>query len=633
MATLLLVLASTWLAQDAPRPGVAAWDTGTESAQTLTLEKAEPGLAWKKAEAGTPLKGDLVITNGRLLAVVRKQGVGLELYSIRSGKPVYRSRLELAPSAVEKIDLTESGRGGAVVELSWKGAAGRFRLPKGEPFVEVQALDGRALRIDCLGRFVLLPDFFADDILVDARRLPLDRVELPSENFVLHFTGNHDAIVMGVFENRDEDVQVTLAGTDHERSITGSEIAFGQKGRKVWVAVLDGPGLWTSVDVTPDDKKKVLPLPWQMPFVAQWRCDFTRSDDLTDSWDLLLPAPGGDGFIKPSWITQDGRISNPSRTSSGEVDPDAYKPGGPASDRLGPDRKRWTTVLGQVQYPCWTDADRNGFLQPLDHKKVTFSGPVLIYPMNRLVETPVEWYTPVDVVRNTLGVGPCQYLLDVEGQKQEHVGRATCHVRTLLNATYGAGEQKAKRKEVEIYLGDGLDFVTHIRHRVLAYVDFGHDLRKYLAAEREAHPELKVAVDTLDGVAKEIDARVGARMDEMKKNPRLAPFASEVAARGEETTPPALAAALNREFLKTLLGYDGADWKDRLKKEYTDPLTAIGGAQDEMVGECRWVVKALRQKAGILIATDPKVASLAEEVRARTQKILRGGAAYEGARH
>ena len=70
-----------------------------------------------------------------------------------------------------------------------------------------------------------------------------------------------------------------------------------------------------------------------------------------------------------------------------------------------------------------------------------------------------------------------------------------------------------------------------------------------------------------------------------------------------------------------------------LEIECTDPLTTIGGQQDEMVGECRWVVKALRQKAGILMAMDPKVAPLAAEVRNRTQKILRGGAAYEGARH
>ena len=42
-----------------------------------------------------------------------------------------------------------------------------------------------------------------------------------------------------------------------------------------------------------------------MPFVAQWRVDFTRKDDLTDSWDMLLPDPNSDGFIKPSWLAQE----------------------------------------------------------------------------------------------------------------------------------------------------------------------------------------------------------------------------------------------------------------------------------------------------------------------------------------
>jgi hypothetical protein len=621
MATLILVLALS--AQ------VGAWDT-VEPAADLSQRSG-----WKALEAGASPQGDLVVTNGKILGVARKQGSGLEIYSLRSGKPIYRSRLAPPGAApVEKMVLSEVGRGAAAVEISWKNTAVRFRIPKGELFVESQALAGDApLRIDCAGRYVILPDFFADDILVDARRLPIDRVDLPSENFVLHFTGEHDAIVMGVFENRDQDVRVTLSGKDENRAITGSEIAFGQKGRKIWVSVLEGPGMWHSVDIGPEHKKQILPLEWTMPFVAQWRVDFTRKDELTDSWDMLLADPNSDGFIKPSWLAQDGKISEATKTAAGEVDRDAYKPGGPASDRLGPERNRWTTVLGKVQYPCWTDKSRKGFLQPLDHKKVLFSGPVVIYPSNRLADTPPEWYTPVDIVRNTLGVGPCQYILDVEGQKQEHVGRATCHVRTLLTETWTAGQQKAKRKEIENWLADAHDFVTHIRKRILAYVDFGRDLRKYLASQREAHPEAKEAIEALETIAKEIDTRVEARLESMRKNPKLAPFAAEVEERKEETTPPALAAALNRYFLKTFVDYEGADWKDRLKKEYTDPLTTIGGEQDEMVGECRWVVKALRQRAGILMATDPKAGPVAAEVRARTQKILRGGAAYEGARH
>ncbi len=634
LALTMLVAASGAEAQEASRSRMDVLDLGFASDVPLTAERLSAVGEARPGAAGAEPSGDLVISNGSLTAIARKKGTGLDLYSLRSGKPVFRARLERGGGPVRRVFLAESGRGGAVVEIAWKDASARFRIAKGQPFVESESLGGDApLRIDCPGRFVVLPDFFADDILVDARKLAQDRVELPSENFVLHFAGAGRSIVMGVFENRDQDVRVTLGGQGDNRLLTGSEIAYGGKGRKIWVSVLDGPGLWHAVDVGPADKKKVIALDWTRPFVAQWRVDFTRKDELTDSWDLLLPAPDGDGYVKPSWLAEDGKISEATRTSTGEVDRDAYKPGGPASDRLGPDRIRWTTVLGRVPYPCWTEKDGKGFLQPLDHKRVLFDGPVLIYPLNRLAETPVDGYTPVDVVRNTLGVGPCQYILDVEGQKQEHVGRATCHVRTLLGETYGAGQQKAKKAEVEHYLGDALDFVTHIRHRILAYVEFGRELRKFLEAEAAAHLEYKDAAASLDAIAQEIDVRVGARMESIRKNPKLQPVAAAVAERREDVTPPALAAELNRRFAATLLGYEGDDWKDRLKKEYTDPLTAIGGEQDEMVGECRWAVKALRQKAGILMASDPKVAPLAAEVRSRTQKILRGGAAYEGARH
>src|SRR5207253_1564025 len=183
-----------------------------------------------------------------------------------------------------------------------------------------------------------------------------------------------------------------------------------------------------------------------------------------------------------------------------------------------------------------------GFVQPLKNKKVTFDGPVLVYALSRLAETPVTSYTPVDIVRNTLGVGPCQHLLDVEGQKQEHVGRATCHVRTLLNEIYGKRQQKAKQKEIENYLGDALDFVTHIRNRVLAYVAFGKELREYLAEQRSAHPEFQEALESLGTLTREIDARVGPHEQAIRQHPTLKEAVAKVADQKLEPTPPALAA-------------------------------------------------------------------------------------------
>ncbi len=622
-----------------PRAGLAVWDTGKPATETLSAATIVAKHGWKPIasdETAHVFQGDAAIANGRVLAVARKHAAGVELYSLGAGKPVFRARLLLTPGAASNaLALTENSRTSVGLEVSSKSGAARFRLKKGELFIEVQAVaEAKTLRVECPSRFAVLPDFFADDILFDARKVPVDKVELPSENFLLHFTGKQDAIVMSVFENRAQDVRVTLAGKGDAREITGSEIDFGKKGSKIWVAVLEGPGIWHAIDVGAADAGKIMPLEWKMPFVAQWRVNFTRHDGLTDSWDMLLPDKAGDGYIKPSWLTQDGKISAANRTKSGAIDDDAYHMGWIASDRVNAARDRWTTVLKWVKYPCWSDHAGKGFLQPLDHKRLSFGGPVLIYPITRLAQTPIAQFTPVDVMRSTLGVGPCQHLLDTEGQKQEHVGRATCHVWRLLTDIYTNGEQKAKRKEIEIYLGDALDFVTHIRARIVLYVAFGKDLRKYLQEQRAAHPELKDKLDQLEALAREIDERVEPRMQAILQQPKLKEIAAKVAKRKEEPTPPALAAQLNRDFLASgLLDYSGADWQARLDKEYSDPITTIGGEQDEMVGECRWVVKALRQKAGILMATDPALAPIAAEIRARTQKMLRGGAAYEGARH
>ena len=222
---------------------------------------------------------------------------------------------------------------------------------------------------------------------------------------------------MCVFENRQQDVKVTLSGAGDRRIITGSEIGF--EGKKIWVALLEAPKIWHTRELKPADTGKVIPLDWTMPFPAQWRVDFTRSNDLTDSWEMLLQEKKNGKYIKPSWL------------GSGE-------------GQIDRDRQRWNTVLGTFPYPCWSDPDRQGYLQPLKSKVLQIRGPVVVYPINRVEQTPLDVYTVVDVMRNTLGVGPCQHILDVEGQKSEYKGRATCSVRDTLTPIYEKNEQKAE---------------------------------------------------------------------------------------------------------------------------------------------------------------------------------------------
>jgi hypothetical protein len=143
-------------------------------------------------------------------------------------------------------------------------------------------------------------------------------------------------------------------------------------------------------------------------------------------------------------------------------------------------------------------------------------------------------------------------------------------------------------------------------------VEFAHQLRDYLAAQKKAHPELSQVIAELDKLAERIDRRVASETAKIPK--------------------PDHVARLNQDFRKNVLDLEGPDALDRCKK-YGKALSDIGGEQDELVGECRWVARTLRQRAGILAALDPRVAPLAGEIRARTQQVLRNPAGYEWSRH
>jgi hypothetical protein len=598
--------APAWAADDAPPPaskppaGLAVWDTGQPAAKVLTSAALAGRNDWATIPPGKTadaFKGDAILSNGRIVAVLRRQDAALEVHAIKPDGVVARLRLRLQTTAgepaarLERAALVENTRGALTLEATFQTAKGievigKFRLKRGDVAVQVEPGAGAGkLRLECPGRFVVLPDFFADDITIDAKRLSPAAVDLPSENFVLHLTGEGDALGLCVFENRQQDVTVTLAGEGDQRQVTGSEIGF--EGKKVWVALLEAPQVWHARDLTPADTGKVIALDWKMPFPAQWRVDFTRPNDLNDSWEMLLQETKGGRFVKPSWL-------------------------GSGAEALDGNRRRWNTVLGTFQYPCWSDPDRRGYLQPLQNRALAFQGPALIYPIHRVQQTPLDAYTVVDVMRNTLGVGPCEHLLDLEGQRSEYRGRATCGVRDKLVPIYVKNQQQEKRAEVDRTLDEGLAFVKHIRGRITRYVEFGHQMRQYLAEQKKAHPECAAFIDDMDKLTQEIDTRVAARAAKIKT--------------------PEHVARMNADFRKNVLDADGPEALMGCQ-QYARALVEIGDNQDELSAECRWAVKTLRQRAGTGMALDPKVAPIAAVIRARTQEALRNPAGHEGARH
>ena len=130
----------------------------------------------------------------------------------------------------DKLALAEVAKGALTLEVAGKTSKGaavaaKLRLKKGDPALETEPAAGAArLRVEAPTRYAVFPDFFADDIVLDAAKVPIASIEAPSENFLLHLGGKNDSIVMAVFENREQDVKLSVAGEGEKRAFTASDI-------------------------------------------------------------------------------------------------------------------------------------------------------------------------------------------------------------------------------------------------------------------------------------------------------------------------------------------------------------------------------------------------------------------------
>ena len=123
-------------------------------------------------------------------------------------------------------------------------------------------------------RFVVLPDFFADDTVVDACQLPVAAADIPGEHFLMHLLGRGEAIVMPVWEKSGSDARLRIQEAGAGRLIAHSEIPYS--GGAIWLAFLEGSGIWHTRDIARSEAGTEIPLAWHRPFPAAWRVRESR---------------------------------------------------------------------------------------------------------------------------------------------------------------------------------------------------------------------------------------------------------------------------------------------------------------------------------------------------------------------
>ena len=166
--------------------------------------------------------------------------------------------------------------------------------------------------------------------------------------------------------------------------------------KPIWVACLEGAGLWHEQTAIPPGKKGRLS-DWKPPFPAKWRLDVLQGS--------------GETVVKLAW-----RRRRPSTEFAG-----------PASARA-----------------------------------------MLVYAMDRSQATPLTTFTPIDILRGTLGVGPCQYILQTEGLASD-ANPTPDNVMTWIEKQFSRKKEKKSADEIRERLAQMVEHVGQAQARIDQY--------------------------------------------------------------------------------------------------------------------------------------------------------------------
>lgn len=474
-------------AAESPSPFTTLSDTGTSSAAPLSSD----ALAAKKGWATVPedtlahrFGGDAVIMNDRVAVVFRREAAGAEVYSRLAGGSKQRAALvplaaDGAGGMLSGLKIIENSQASVMLEatLTSKGGVStfRFRLTAGESLLEVRGGQGAGrLRIVDQSQYLVVPDFFADDMVYDPARHDADRIGLPAENSVLGMTDDGNAIVACIWPSSRQNADLLLSAKNPERKIAGYEIDLPANS-KLWVAAMEGPGIWHVRKVGTQKSDAELALEWKPPMPARWRADFAFADGAGLSTYFADPGAG--------------------------PEPENAKSNG----------------------TCRFDAGRP-LVRVMD--AAATAGLVIVYPVERTRTTPLTSFCLIDIMRSALGVGPCQYVLDAEGLGNSE-SPTPDQVTHWVEKQF---EKKASKREVDLIREQLAKMAIQVKktdERVSEYMAFAAKIRQSCDDYAKAEPQTMV-VSRLAAIAQQLTNPAAST------HPVVEKLAGEVAAQADK---------------------------------------------------------------------------------------------------
>ena len=556
---------------DEYRPGTPLtylFDTGSAASERIAADELEAKTGWTllaEEDLEHAFKGDAVLVNDKLTVVLRAQGPGAEVYSQTAAGPTGRAVLMCLPSGatgvtgLASVQIVQNNPGAVAVEATWTTAGGpgrcsaRYRLTTGERTVEMSAhRAAERLLVVCRTRYVVVPDFFGDDMVFGPAALSRARFGLPAENLLLQLIRGRCAMVMCVWESSKQAAYAHLRSEGGKHVISGCEVQ-GVEGKRLWVAFLEGPNLWHERAIPALDANREILLDWKPPFAAKWRADLAGPDGVAES---------------------------------------AYFRGSGEGDQVA-------DTLGERRQQCRFEADR----ALVRIRPTAGTGPLagqsprtlVVYPLDRSRATPLTAFCPVDVLRSTLGVGPCQYVLQTEGLTSQ-TNPTPDGVMDWVESRFEKKRETESADQIGELLGQMTEHVGHVQARIEQYADFARRVRELSSGYRQE--DAFEAAQTLDRILDGLDETLSA---------------------GRSAEEPAQRATVLAEAIVGLIGGDNALAEcRRLGVE----IRRIGVVQERTLSKCRMAARRLKQQSRAVADGGPGSVELAKEIWTRAERIL-----------
>jgi len=547
-------------------------DTGKTAANPLVQEDFTAKIGWQvlgEDDLQHQFAGDAVILNDKLAVVIRRQARAAEVYA--RGEKSWKQRAVLTIRTADNalavrladIKTIENNPGAVMLQLDYATEKDdkitvAYRLTTGQVYLEVQpgaGMGNLCTRID--SSYLVVPDFFGDDMVWGAESFDGEKIGLPAENYFLHLLADRAGLVMAVWEADGIDAAGVLARQNGKNNISGSEIGCA-KDKRIWLAFIEDKNIWYEQNIPGHQQDENLKLNWQAPFPAKWRADFLGKGNFSQSWNF---------------------------SGTDDEETSASAAGGSGCCRL--DNNQAYINLSQLSMGN-------------SHAYTT----VIVYPLDRSRATDLTMFCPIDIMRNTLGVGPCQYILEKENLGAQ-LHPTPDQVVSWVEKQFEKKKEKALAGEIKSRFEQMLDHIDRARARIGEYRDFAGQVRNLtepIAGDQKIAEAVKALQETADQMEKTI-----AGMTDEAKNPQAA-----------------------RQLADKITALIGKDNVLRDCRQWGSKLKAIGAAQDKTISQCRMAVKWLRQQCMMMGQTSassvepkyPQIAELVGKIQKMSLKML-----------